>query len=322
MGFGRFLIKRTILALATVIAVALITFFIIRLAPGDPAALLAGEGASPQFIATIRKEYGLDLPLQQQLIIYFSNLLRGNLGYSITYSSPVLSVILGRIPQTIELVGTSIFLSILVGVLLGVLAAVKPGSIRDRIINVFVLTFYSIPVFWSGLAMILVFSVWIPIFPTGGYVSIEASKGIFSAIVDALWHLFLPAVTLTLFNVAIYARLTRAGMMESLGMNYIFLARAKGLPEKVVIFKHALRNALLPVVTVAGIQVGLLVSGVVITESIFSWPGVGSLLIQAVFARDYPLVTGIFVITGVAVAISNLIADIVYGIIDPRIRGS
>lgn len=320
MGLIRFLIRRSILAIATIFIVALITFFIIRLAPGDPASLLAGEGASPQFISIIRKEYGLDQPVQIQLAIYLANLLQGNLGYSITYSRPVINVIMERLPQTVELVGTSIILSIAIGMILGILAATRAGSIRDKVINIVVLTLYSIPVFWLGLALIFAFSLYLPLFPTGGFLSIGSSRNLFSLIIDALWHLFLPALTLTTFNLAIYARLTRAGLIEALGMNYIFQARAKGLEERDIIYKHALRNALLPIVTVASIQIGLLVSGVVLTESIFSWPGVGSLLVQAVFARDYPLVTGIFVITGVAVALSNLAADIIYAIIDPRIR--
>lgn len=299
---------------------AILSFFLIRLAPGDPATLIAGEAASPEYIQTVRKQYGLDRPVAEQLIIYLSRFFRGDLGYSITFGAPVLSVILDRLPQTILLVGTSIVISFLLGLALGLLSAKKAFTIFDGLINAVTIILYSIPAFWLGLVLILVFALWYPIFPIGGMMDINISNGFLTRFLDVLHHLVLPSMTLSTFFLATYTRMTRAGLIEALGMNYIILAQAKGVPENKILRKHALKNALLPIITVLAIQLGLMVGGVVFTETIFSWPGVGSLLIQAVNYRDYPLVTGIFIFTSAAVALANFIADIVYMVVDPRIR--
>jgi len=316
----RFIFKRAVTSIAVVFTVAILSFILIRLTPGDPATLIAGEAASPEYIEVIRKQYGLDKSIAEQLVIYFSRLLSFDLGFSITYSRPVLAIIFERLPQTILLVGTSILLSFTAGVFLGILSARKAYTAVDWLINAVTLILYSIPAFWLGLMLVLVFSLWYPIFPVGGMVDINLRYDPFLTALSMLHHLVLPSLTLSTFFLATYTRLTRAGLIETLGMNFILLAHAKGVPEKIVLRRHALRNALLPVVTVLAIQLGLMVGGVVFTETIFSWPGVGSLLIQAVNYRDYPLVTGIFIFTSAAVALANLLADIVYVIIDPRIR--
>ncbi|MEM2066148.1 MAG: ABC transporter permease [Candidatus Caldarchaeum sp.] len=320
-GLWVYLIKRAVTAVAVVFTVVILSFFLVRLAPGDPATLIAGEAASPEYIQNVRKLYGLDKPVVDQLIIYLSMLLTGNLGYSITFSSPVLNVILDRLPQTILLVGSSIVVSFMVGVGLGLLSAKKAYTIVDGLINAVTIILYSIPAFWLGLVLIFVFALQYPVFPIGGMMDINISDDILTRVASVLHHLILPSATLSTFFLATYTRMTRAGLIEALGMNYVVLAQAKGVPENKILLKHALKNALLPLITVLAIQLGLMVGGVVFTETIFSWPGVGSLLIQAVSYRDYPLVTGIFIFTSAAVALANFIADIVYMIVDPRIRG-
>jgi peptide/nickel transport system permease protein len=300
--------------------VAFISFLLIKEAPGDPAVLLGGEGATPQYLQTIRQEYGLNLPVEQQLVIYFEHLLTGNLGFSVTYNQPVASVIMERLLNTILLVGSAFLFSLVLGIALGVLSASKPYSIRDRVITAISLLFYSTPVFVTGLVLIYLFVIKVRLFPAGGMFTIGSQNSLLTFIPSLLYHLILPMLTLSTFFLATYILLTRSGLIESMNSNYVMMARAKGAGERRVLINHALRNALLPVVTVASIQLGLIVTGAILTENIFSWPGIGSLLIQAVNYRDYALVTGIFVITAISVAAANLLADIIYGVIDPRIK--
>ncbi|MEM2883026.1 MAG: ABC transporter permease [Nitrososphaerales archaeon] len=320
MTFWRFVVRRAVFSAVVVLVVVILTFGLIRLAPGDPAELLAGEAASPEYVKRVREDYGLDRPIYEQLIIYLSGIIRGDLGFSISFSRPVLDVILERLPQTMLLVGSAITIALVVGILLGILSARRAFKVQDTVITAVTLTLYSTPVFWLGMMLILLFSLWIPIFPTGGYFDVGVEKNLTEFILNVSWHLILPACTLSVFFLALYTRLTRAGLLDALSSNYIIGARAKGVPERILLYKHALKNALLPIVTVAAIQIGLMVGGVVLTEGVFSWPGVGQLLIQAVGYRDYMLVTGIFLITAVSVSIANFAADIIYAIIDPRIR--
>ncbi|MEM3386744.1 MAG: ABC transporter permease [Nitrososphaerales archaeon] len=320
MTFWRFVVRRAVFSAVVVLVVVILTFGLIRLAPGDPAELLAGEAASPEYVKRVREDYGLDRPVYEQLIIYLSGIIRGDLGFSISFSRPVLDVILERLPQTMLLVGSAITIALVVGILLGILSARRAFKVQDTVITAVTLTLYSTPVFWLGMMLILLFSLWIPIFPTGGYFDVGVEKNLTEFILNVSWHLILPACTLSVFFLALYTRLTRAGLLDALSSNYIIGARAKGVPERILLYKHALKNALLPIVTVAAIQIGLMVGGVVLTEGVFSWPGVGQLLIQAVGYRDYMLVTGIFLITAVSVSIANFAADIIYAIIDPRIR--
>jgi len=320
LGLYRYLVKRVVFSFAIVMLTAFISFLLIKEAPGDPAVLLGGEGATPQYLDVIRQEYGLNLPLTQQLLIYFEHLLTGNLGYSITYGQPVVTVIMERLPNTLLLVGTAFVFSIILGVILGMLAAAKPYSIRDRIISSLSLILYSTPVFVTGLILIYVFVIKVHLFPPGGMFSIGSQTNLLALSASIAYHMVLPVLALSTFFLATYTLLTRSGLIEALNMNYVTMARAKGVSERRTLTVHALRNALLPIVTVAGVQLGLIVTGAVLTENIFSWPGIGTLLIQAVEYRDFPLVTGIFIFTAISVAIANLAADIVYGIVDPRIR--
>jgi peptide/nickel transport system permease protein len=320
LGLYNYLAKRVAFSFAIVMLVAFISFLLIKEAPGDPAVLLGGEGATPQYLQTIRQEYGLNLPVEQQLVIYFEHLLTGNLGFSVTYNQPVASVIMERLLNTILLVGSAFLFSLVLGIALGVLSASKPYSIRDRVITAISLLFYSTPVFVTGLVLIYLFVIKVRLFPAGGMFTIGSQNSLFTFIPSLLYHLILPMLTLSTFFLATYILLTRSGLIESMNSNYVMMARAKGAGERRVLINHALRNALLPVVTVASIQLGLIVTGAILTENIFSWPGIGSLLIQAVNYRDYALVTGIFVITAISVAAANLLADIIYGVIDPRIK--
>jgi peptide/nickel transport system permease protein len=320
LGLYNYLAKRVAFSFAIVMLVAFISFLLIKEAPGDPAVLLGGEGATPQYLQTIRQEYGLNLPVEQQLVIYFEHLLTGNLGFSVTYNQPVASVIMERLLNTILLVGSAFLFSLVLGIALGVLSASKPYSIRDRVITAISLLFYSTPVFVTGLVLIYLFVIKVRLFPAGGMFTIGSQNSLLTFIPSLLYHLILPMLTLSTFFLATYILLTRSGLIESMNSNYVMMARAKGAGERRVLINHALRNALLPVVTVASIQLGLIVTGAILTENIFSWPGIGSLLIQAVNYRDYALVTGIFVITAISVAAANLLADIIYGVIDPRIK--
>ena len=313
--------KRLLSAIPPLVVILVLSFLLIRLAPGDPAALIAGEGATPEYIENIRREYGLDKPLHEQFLIYLSHIIKGDWGYSISYSRPVMDVILERIPPTLLLVGTGILVALVLGVILGILAAVKRNTIIDRSVSAVALMLYSLPIFVVAQFLIYIFALKAKMFPISGIVSIGATyTGTLDYIKDVLWHLVLPATALSLLLMAVYMRITRASMIESLLSNYIVAARARGLRYSSIIFKHALKNALLPVVTIAGIQFGTMIGGVVITETIFSWPGVGRLTVEAVQYRDYPLLMGIFLISAISVVIANLITDIIYTIIDPRVK--
>jgi len=320
-GTKEYLLKRTVISFLMVPAVVIFTFFMLRLAPGDPAVLMAGEGASPEFVEMIRETYGLNKPLHEQLIIYLSKLFTGDLGYSFTFKRAVIDVIFERIPLTLLLAGTGALIAISLGIFLGVLAAIKKDTIADNVISSTTLIFYSIPIFALAQFLVLFFVIETRIFPLSGYVSLGLSwsDGL-RYVLDVGWHLALPAISLALIQMATYVKLTRTSMIEALYSNYIIAAKARGLDSRKILFKHALRNALLPIITVAGIQLGLIIGGVVITETIFSWPGVGRLTIEAIDARDYPLLMGVFIFTSISVIIANIVTDIVYTYIDPRVK--
>ncbi len=320
MDLAIFVVKRLISSIITIAVIIAITFFIINLAPGDPAALLAGEAASPEYLNTIRKSYGLDKPLFERFYIYVVNLLMGNWGFSLSYQMQVIDAILNRLPQTLLLVGSALILGILVGTFLGVISATKENKFADILINSTTLTFYSIPVFWLGLLLILFFSVYYPVFPTGGLYDIGIDNDPLVLIPNILWHMVLPVITLSTIFVATYARISRSVMIDVLKSSYVIGATARGLPRRIVLYRYALRNALIPIIAVAGSQFGQIISGAVLTETVYSWPGMGTLLVQALSYRDYPLITGILVFTGIAVSISNFISDLAMSKLDPRVR--
>ena len=316
-----YIIRRVLYAIPVVFAVITFAFILLKLAPGDPATLLAGEGATPQYIKNMRSIYGLDKPITEQYIIYVSKLLTGDWGFSISYERPVLDVILERLPATLILAGSALMMSVVFGIILGTIAAVKRESVADYVISSVSMILYSIPVFVLAEFLILFFSVEYKIFPISGFVSIRAStENMFAYTTDILWHLVLPSISLALLLMAYFVRLTRSSTIEVLSSNYIVAARARGIPPNKVLFKHALKNALIPVVTMAGIQLAAMVGGVVITETIFAWPGIGRLTMDAIQSRDYPLITGIFIFVTISVIIINIITDYIYTVLDPRVR--
>jgi peptide/nickel transport system permease protein len=320
-GTKEYILKRILIGLFMVPAVIIFTFLLLKLAPGDPAVLMAGETATKEYIEMIREIYGLNKPLHEQLIIYLGKLFTGDFGYSFTFKRPVLDVILERVPTTLLLAGTGALIAIFFGIVLGVVAALRKDTIADNIISSLTLIFYSIPIFALAQFLILFLVINYRLFPLSGYVTIGVSPSDpIKYAMDVLWHLVLPSISLALIQMATYVKLTRTSMIESLYSNYIIAAKARGLKWRRILFKHALKNALLPIITVAGIQLGLIIGGVVITETIFSWPGVGRLTIEAIEARDFPLLNGIFVLTSVSVIIANIVTDIVYTYVDPRVK--
>lgn len=316
-----YIARRFAQAVPVVLAVVVLNFLIVHVAPGDPVTVLVGEyGSTPEFRERVRHEYGLDQPLHTQLAVYLRRVLRGDLGYSLYFNQPVIRLILERLPATILLMASQLTFALVTGVALGVAAARHPYSIVDNASTVIALVGYSMPVFWSGLLLILLFSTTLGLLPSGGMVSPREQITGVAAVWDILRHLILPACTLGLVNLALYVRLTRASMLEVLSQDYVRTAWAKGLAERRVLRHHALRNALLPVVTITGIDLGRMIGGAVLTETVFTWPGVGTLTFTALQTRDYPVIVGTFMLTSVAVILANLFVDVVYGTLDPRIQ--
>jgi dipeptide transport system permease protein len=330
----RFILTRIGLVIPTFIGMTLLSFFLIRLVPGDPIETLAGErGIDPARHAALVKEYGLDKPVLVQYGIYLGRLAHGDLGKSMITQEPVLKEFLTLFPATVELALCAIVMALVIGISAGMLAAVKRNSILDHGVMVGSLTGYSMPIFWWGLLLILLFSVqlgWTPVSgrigvqyyfePVTGFHLIDAYlSGEPGALRSAASHLVLPALVLGTHPLAIIARMTRSAMLEVLGEDYIRTARAKGLSALRVVALHAFRNALIPVVTVIGLQVSVLFTGAILTETIFSWPGVGKWMIEAISRRDYPVLQGGLLLLGFVVMTVNLFVDLMYGVINPRI---
>ncbi|SLN66707.1 ABC transporter permease [Oceanibacterium hippocampi] len=310
-------------ALLVLVAIGLLNFFLIRLAPGDPASVLAGEtGASDaRYIEEIRKSYGLDQPLWLQAATYLRNLATFDLGVSYRMQRDVADIIGERIPATLLLTSTALVLAIIIGTLLGIQAARRAGTWQDTVISAFAMLCYATPVFWVGLLLVLLLSVHAGILPPFGMSGLIPKSG-FAAVLDALHHLVLPVMTLALFYFAVYVRLGRSATVEVLGRDFVRSARAKGLSERQVLRRHVLRNSVIPVVTMAGLQVGQLLGGAVIVESVFAWPGIGRLAFDALMQRDYNLILGIFFVSSIMVVLANLITDLAVRSIDPRVGRS
>ncbi len=317
---GAYLVRRLLQAVPLVLGVLVITFILIHLAPGDPIYVLAGDGGNAAYYAEMRARYGLDRPVHEQLARYILSMLRGDFGYSFSYQQPVYQVIASRVPATLLLMGTALAISTTLGLLVGVLTATRPRGPISHAVAILTLGAYSMPVFWLGQLLIIVFAVRLSIFPVQGMSSVRNEQTGLRHILDVLHHLVLPALTLGLLQLALVTRLTRTSLREALGEDFVRTARAKGLHERTVVFRHALRNALLPVVTVVGGQVGLLLTGAALTETIFAWPGLGRLLLDATLSRDYPLLMALFILVAVAVVAANLLTDLVYTLLDPRVR--
>ena len=330
----RFVLTRVSLIIPTFIGMTLLAFFLIRLVPGDPIETLAGErGIDPARHAALVKEYGLDRPVLVQYGIYLGRLVHGDLGKSMITQAPVVQEFAALFPATIELAVCAIIFALVIGIPAGMLAAVKRNSVLDHGVMVGSLSGYSMPIFWWGLLLILLFSVqlgWTPVSgriavkyffePVTGFYLIDAwLSGEKGALQSAVSHLILPTIVLGTNPLAIIARMTRSAMLEVLGEDYIRTARAKGLPGTRVVALHAFRNALIPVVTTIGLQVSVLFTGAILTETIFSWPGVGKWMIEAISRRDYPVLQGGLLLLGIVVMVVNLLVDLTYGVINPRI---
>lgn len=302
----RYVLKRLLLALPVLLGVSVVVFVAIRLIPGDPALLMAGQAATQEVVQQIRTSLGLDQPLPVQYLYFLRNVIRGDLGRSLFNGAPVVEELAQRFPRTVRLALASILVASLIGIPSGVFAATRRSSWVDTLVMVVALAGVSVPVFWLGLNLILVFSVRLQWLPAFGY--------------ETWRHLLLPSVTLGAASAAIVARMTRSAMLEVLSQEYVRTARAKGLGERVVVNRHALRNALIPVVTILGLQLGTLLSGAVLTETVFAWPGIGRLLVEAVLARDYPVIQGATLLIAATFVALNVLVDVLYGLLDPRIR--
>jgi peptide/nickel transport system permease protein len=318
-------LRRLFYSVVLVASVVICNFLLIHLAPGDVVDAIAGEmgGADPAFIDKLRAAYGLDKPLLEQLVIYAGHVLHGDLGQSLFFNAPVTTLILQRLPATMLLVLSALCIALSLGTYLGVLAARHPNTKLANALTVFSVLGYAVPVFWLGLVLLIVFASLIPIAPVAGMYNVRYSApGTWARVLDVAHHLFLPAATLALIYLAQYSRLSRASMSEVLASDYVRTARAKGLRERTVVYKHALRNAVIPVVTVAGMQFGELLSGAILVETVYNWPGMGRLAFESILRRDTPTLLGILLFSAVLVSLANLLVDLCYELIDPRIRSA
>lgn len=331
----RFLLRRLAFLVPTFLGITIVAFGFVRILPGDPVLLMAGERSlTPERHLALLKQFGFDRPIWEQYLTYLGNLLQGDLGISIVTKRPVLSEFMALFPATIELSICAIILAVAIGLPAGILAAVKRGTVFDQAIMGTALVGYSMPIFWWGLLLIILFSgilQWTPVsgrisllyfFPsvTGFMLIDSALSGQKGAFASAASHLILPSIVLATIPLAVIARQTRSAMLEVLGEDYVRTARAKGLPPMRVVGLHALRNALIPVITTIGLQVGVLLAGAILTETIFSWPGIGKWMVDSIFRRDYPAVQGGLLLIAGVVMLVNLIVDVLYGLINPRIR--
>jgi peptide/nickel transport system permease protein len=310
--------------LALVIAVVVLNFVLVHAAPGDPVETIAGAsgGMSAELMAQLRTQYGLDKPLPVQLGVYLNKVIRGDLGYSYFFNLPVVELILDRVPATLLLVLSSVLCAFVVGTSLGVLSSRKPNGPLSQFITVLSMLGFAAPVFWMGIMLVILFASVIPILPVSGMRAIDASGGGLQGVLDVAQHLVLPTLTLSLVYLAQYSRLARSSMLDVLGADFLRTARAKGLAERVVLYKHALRNALLPVVTVLGLQFGNVLAGAILVETVFNWPGLGRLAFESVLRRDYPTILGVLLFSSIVVVVMNQVTDLCYRLIDPRIRTS
>lgn len=307
-------LRRLLSAIPVLLIVSLISFGLMRLIPGDPAASIAGPSATPAQIDQLRRDLGLDEPLLMQLLHYYQGLLQGDFGKSLLLGKGVLAATLERLPVTIGLSLYALVLTLLIGVTSGIIAALRQNTWVDQVAMMIAMLGISIPNFFLGLLMIIFFAVQLGWLPSGGYVPFSQDP------IGWLRSTTMPAISLALLQAGLLARITRSGMLEVLRQDYVRTARAKGLPERQVILKHALANALIPIVTVVGIIISLLLSGAVVTEALFSLPGMGQLLTQAVLSRDYPMVQGGLLLVTTFLVVVNILVDILYALIDPRVR--
>ncbi|MEX0837382.1 MAG: ABC transporter permease [Gemmatimonadota bacterium] len=324
----RYVLRRLLGAIPLVLGIATIIFFVVNAAPGDPTLYMMSPGMSSEVVEQLRVNYGLDEPVHVRYVKWVGAMLTGDFGYSFSYNRPVTEVLMSFLPNTLVLSAVALLLAFLAGIVLGTIQAVKQYSGLDSTLSVVLLFFYSMPSFWLALMLILVFSLmarnvwgWPIYFPGSGMMSSGYEfLGPGEKILDRARHLVLPAMSLALVLAAGVARYTRGSMLEVVRQDYVRTARAKGLPERTVVFKHALRNALIPVITLVGLYIPVLLSGTVFIETVFAWPGMGRAIVEAITLRDYPLVMAASFFFAVMVVLANLLADVLYAVVDPRIR--
>jgi peptide/nickel transport system permease protein len=316
-----FVLRRVLQVIPVVLGIAALNFVLLHLAPGDAADIIAAQsgGTSVEFVAELRRSFGLDLPVYQQFFVYIARLITLDLGFSHVQQRPVLDLIADRVPATLLLMLTAITIAIVIGVLAGIVAAMRHRRWVDSFVSVVALIVYATPQFWLGLMLIVLFSITLAILPSGGMMTIATDMSLGTRALDVTRHLVLPGLTLGLFYVAVYARLMRASMLDVYTFDFITAARAKGISETRVGFVHAASNALLPVVTLAGVQIGHLLGGSILVETVFGWPGLGRLVFDALLQRDLNLLLGILFVSSIVVVLANLAVDLIYGLLDPRI---
>lgn len=316
----RYIVRRLLQVLPICGAILLVGFLLIHLAPGDPVLAVAGDNGDAEYYEEMRKRFGLDRPLPVQLGVYAGKVVQGDFGVSYTRGRPAREVIVERVPATLLLSASALAVAIVVGIGLGVVAATRRRGIMDLVTSTVALGLYAAPVFWVGQLAVILFAVRLGWFPVQGMTSAERTGGGWHHVLDVVHHLALPALVLASQEIGAITRLARTGLLDELGRDHIRTARAKGVRERTVLLKHALRRALLPVVTVIGGRVGYFVSGAIVVEILFAWPGVAQLLVSSVQSRDIPIVLGIFFLVSLIVVIANVITDLAYVWLDPRIR--
>ena len=314
-GLPAYALRRLLLAIPVLFGVSVLVFAVLHLAPGDPAAIMLGAQATKEDVERLRRDLGLDEPLVVQYLNWIGQVARGDLGRSIPLGRAVLPEVLLRFKATLLLTAGALAIAVFLGLIAGIVSAVKQYSWLDRMSMGVAVTGVSLPVFWTGIMLIIVFALQLRWFPSSGM-----SSPYGSGVADVLWHLVLPAVTLGTASAAALARLTRSSVLEIIRQDYVRSARAKGLAERAVIARHVLKNAVNPIITVLGVQVGFLLGGAILTETVFSWPGLGSMMVRAIQARDYPLVQGGVLLIATTFVLVNLVVDLLYAVFDPRIR--
>lgn len=318
----RLIFRRLLQIVPLVLGVIVMNFILIQMAPGTLLDIMTSEQqvTDAATLERMRELYGYNESPIVQLGRYILSVFTLDLGFSYRQNAPVLDVILAQLPATLLLMLTSLGIAVTVGMIAGVIASVKVNTVWDVVISLATVFFFAAPTFWLGIMLVIVFSVWLNVLPVGGMSTIGADYGFVGNVLDVLSHLILPSLSLGLFYAAIYARVMRASMLEVLSLDFVRTARAKGLSRKRVIFAHVYRNALLPIVTLLGLQLGTVLGGSVVIEAVFSWPGIGNLMLDSVMSRNYPVVLGVFVLSALVVAVANLVVDLAYFKLDPRIR--
>ncbi|AOB32432.1 hypothetical protein AKI39_19460 [Bordetella sp. H567] len=307
--------------IAIVLCILILNFLIVHMVPGDPLHALLGDFPVPAgYAEKMRADFGLDQPLLTQLGLYLQHLARGDLGFSFANRMPVLDLIIARLGPTLLLMLPALFMAAVLGVMLGVAAAPRAGSVQDGALTAISLFGYSVPIFWLGQMLVIVFAIQLGWLPVSGMRNMRASAQGFGAWLDVAWHLVLPALSVTIYYLAVVARVARASVIEALHHDYVLTAKAKGLSKRYILWHHVLPNAMIPVVTVIGYNFGQSLTGAILVETVFAWPGMGNLFITSIANRDYPVLQGIFLVTAVSVVLVNLLTDLLYAFLDPRVR--